>query len=245
MAHIHKTAIIIGASSGIGEALARQLHQQGWSLGLLARRTGRLAAIAEDLKERVSVSYTDVSSGDCGDQFAAMLERLGEVDLVIISAGAGHLNAQRDIRLDQETAAVNISGFMAIAEAAFRYFQHRGQGHLAAITSVAALRASGEATAYAASKAFQSVYLDGLRDSARRKKLAITVTELQPGFVDTDMMKTGTPFSPLIRRLLVSDPATAAGQMLRTITRRRSHAYITRRYAVIALLMKLLPRPGS
>jgi short-subunit dehydrogenase len=75
-------------------------------------------------------------------------------------------------------------------------------------------------------------------------KLPISVTELQPGFVDTAMMKTKTPLSPLARSLLVCDARTAARQMLRAIFRNRKHAYITRRYAFIAFVLKLLPRPG-
>jgi short-subunit dehydrogenase len=174
-----------------------------------------------------------------------MAELLGGVDLVVISAGAGHINPHHNMSLDRETIGVNISGFMAIAEAAIRHFQRRGSGHLAAITSIAALRESADSTVYAASKAFQSVYLDGLRESAQQKMLSITVTELQPGFADTDMMKIETPLSPFVRRLVVSDTTIAARQMLRSISRKKNHAYITRRYAVIALLMKLLPRPGS
>jgi short-subunit dehydrogenase len=238
-----RTAVIIGASSGIGEALARQLHREGWRLGLLARRQERLAAIAEVLGERVSTAYIDVSADDCSHRFEAALAELGGADLVILSAGTGHINPQHDTLLDQETTAVNVHGFMTIAHTAFLHFQKRGQGHLAAITSVAALRGSAEATAYAASKAFQSVYLDGLRDSARHKRLPITITELQPGFVDTRMMKTGTPLPPLMRRLLVCDASTAADQMLRAISRKQKHAYITRRYALIACLLKILPRP--
>jgi short-subunit dehydrogenase len=245
MADREKSAIIVGASSGIGEALARQLHEEGWTLGLLARREERLAAIAANLKDRTLIGYADVSKSDCSDRFETMLEALGVVDLVIISAGAGHLNFQHDILLDQETTVVNVFGFVAIAEAAFRHFEQRGHGHLAAITSIASLRGSAAATVYAASKAFESVYLDGMRDFARLKKLAITVTELQPGFVNTDMMKTETPLSPLMRRLIVSDPTTAARQMLRAISRKKKHAYITKRYRLIAWLLKLLPRPGS
>jgi short-subunit dehydrogenase len=244
MAGEGQTAIIVGASSGIGEALARELHKAGWSLGLLSRRTEKLSVIATDLGARVSVGYADVSSDDCIDRFHGMADALGGVDLVIISAGCGYLNPEHEIGLDRETVAVNVSGFIAIAQAAFRHFRERGHGHLAAITSVAALRGSGDATVYAASKAFQSVYLDGLRESARQKKLSITVTELQPGFVDTAMMKTATPLSPFVHRLIVSDAITAARQMLHAISRKKKHAYITRRYAGIALLLKVLPRPG-
>jgi short-subunit dehydrogenase len=196
------------------------------------------------LGARVSVGYVDVSSDDCVDRFREMAAALGGVDLVIISAGCGFLNPQHEIGSDRETVAVNVSGFMAMALTAFRHFQERGQGHLAAITSVAALRGTGDGTVYSASKAFQSVYLDGLRESAQQKKLPITVTELQPGFVDTAMMKTATPLPPVLHRLIVSDATTAARQMLRAIFRKKKHAYITRRYAGIALVLKLLPRPG-
>src|SRR3984957_21164058 len=83
-----------------------------------------------------------------------MAELLGGVDLVIISAGAGHINPQHNMRLDRETIGVNISGFMAIAEAAFRHFQRRGTGHLAAITSIAALRGSADSQSMLPAKHF-------------------------------------------------------------------------------------------
>ena len=93
-------------------------------------------------------------------------------------------------------------------------------------------------------KAFQSVYLDGLRDLARHSGFPIAVTEVQPGFVDTAMMKTDPPLSPMVRRLLVASPAKAAQQILRAVQRRKKHAYITKRYAVVAFVFKLLPRAG-
>lgn len=239
-----QSAIIVGASSGIGEALARQLHQAGWRVGLLARRIDRLSAIAAELGSDVSMGFIDIAKEGCAKAFHQMATSMGGVDLVVLSAGCGYLNPDHELAPDRETVAVNVSGFMEIATEAFVYFEQRGRGHLAAITSVAALRGNADGAAYAASKAFQSVYLDGLRDSARQKKLAICVTELQPGFVDTAMMKTRVPLSPMLRRLVVSDATTAARQMLRAIQRRKKHAYITKRYALIAFFAKLLPRPG-
>ena len=97
---------------------------------------------------------------------------------------------------------------------------------------------------YAASKAFQSTYLDGLRHAMQQAGVPVTITELQPGFVDTAMLKTRTPLPPLVRRLLVCDASTAAKQMLRAIHRKQKHAYITKRYGPLALLLKVLPRPG-
>ncbi len=234
-------ALVIGGSSGIGEALARELHKGGWRLGILARREDRLETLAASLGSGVLVGYLDACDGSRVERFRQMADRLDGVDLVIFCAGYGDLNPAHDAFIDETTLQTNVNGFAALARAAFLYLLDRPQGQLAAVTSVAALRGSGESTSYAASKAFQSVYLDGLRESSKKR---VTITELQPGFVDTAMMKTATPLPPLLKRLLVSSPTTAARQMVRAIAKKKKHAYITGRYALIALLLRVLPRPG-
>ena len=178
MASGGRTAVIIGASSGIGEALARELHQTGWCLGLFARRMDKLETLAEELGAVVSVGYIDVSKIDCTGSLQALMDDLDDVDLIIISAGCGFLNPMHDNGPDFETVSVNVLGFMALAQAAFRYFKKRGHGHLAVITSVAALRGNGEATVYAASKAFQSIFLVGAktRSSAQKPECSGTFT---------------------------------------------------------------------
>lgn len=239
-----RTAVIIGASSGIGEALACQLNQDGWRLGLLARRLERLEALRQSLAPETVVRRVDVTRDDAAAILDEVFDELGGVDLVIISSGAGHNNRELDVELDVDTVTVNVLGFMKMAQAAVRYFLRRGRGHLVGISSIAALRGNGAGAAYAASKAFQSVYLDGLRDLARQSGLPIVVTEVQPGAVDTAMLKTERPLPAMARRLLVSSPAVAARQIIRAVRKRAKHAYITRRYALVALLLRLLPRAG-
>ena len=239
-----RIAVIVGASSGIGEALARELSREGWQLGLLARRVDRLEAIRDTLASPPFVRGFDVTQRDAATAFAHVLDELGAVDLVIVSAGTGHNNRDLQSELDADTVSVNILGFIAVAQTAMRYFLERGRGHLVGITSVGALRGNSAGAAYGASKAFQSVYLDGLRDLARRSGHAIAVTEVQPGFVDTAMMKPERPIPSVVRRLLVASPEKAARQILRAIQKRKKHAYITRRYALIAFLLRRLPRPG-
>jgi short-subunit dehydrogenase len=90
----------------------------------------------------------------------------------------------------------------------------------------------------------KSVYLDGLRDIARQSGRPISITEVQPGFVDTAMMKPEQPLPAVARWLLVATPATAARQIVRAIRKRAKHAYIPRRYALVALVLQLLPRAG-
>jgi short-subunit dehydrogenase len=239
-----RTAVIVGASSGIGEALARQLNDEGWRLGLLARRLDRLEALRETLEPGTVVRRIDVSHDDAAAILDGVLDELGGVDLVVISAGTGHLNRDLHIEPDVDTVTVNVMGFMKTAQVAVRHFLRRGRGHLVGITSVAALRGIGEGAAYSASKAFQSLYLDGLRDLMRQRGLPIVVTEVQPGFVDTAMMKTDRPLSAAVRWLIVASPEKAARQVIRAIRKRTKHAYITRRYALAALLFRFLPRPG-
>ena len=242
--HSSRTAVIVGASSGIGEALAHQLNREGWRLALLARRLDRLEAMRQTLAPETVVRSFDVTHGDAATIFEEVLDELHGVDLVIISAGTGHLNRDLDPELDSDTVTVNVLGFMTIAQVAMRYFLRRGRGHLVGISSVAALRGVGDAAAYSASKAFQSIYLDGLRDLTRHRGLPIAVTEVQPGFVDTAMMKTERPLPAVARWLLVASPDRAAQQIVRAVRKRAKHVYITRRYGLIAFVLKLLPRAG-
>ena len=93
-------------------------------------------------------------------------------------------------------------------------------------------------------EAFQSVYLDGLRELARNSGHAIAVTEVQPGGVDTAMLKLDRPLPSVVKRLFVASPAKAARQILRAVQKRKKHAYITGRYALVAFILRLLPRPG-
>lgn len=237
-----RTAVIIGASSGIGEALAREMHRAGWRLALLARRIDRLEVLRRTLDPATVVRGFDLTHRDAGATLEQLFDELRGVDLVVISAGTGH-NAALEWTLDAETVELNVLGFMKAAHVAMRHFLGRGRGHLVGISSIAALRGN-PAASYAASKAFQSVYLDGLRDIARQNGHAIAVTEVQPGGVDTAMFKPARPLPALARRLFVASPEQAARQILRAVEKGRKHAYITKRYALIAFLLWLLPRPG-
>ena len=186
----------------------------------------------------------DVAQPDAAATLEHLFEELGGVDLVIISAGTGHNNHAMRWELDAETVTVNVLGFMAVAQVTMRHFLRRGRGHLVGISSIAALRGNAAGAAYAASKAFQSVYLDGLRDIAGHSGHPIAVTEVQPGGVDTAMMKPDRPLPAVVRRLFVASPAKAARQILRAVQKRKKHAYITRRYGPVAFILKLLPRAG-
>ena len=110
----------------------------------------------------------------------------------------------------------------------------RESGHIVGISSVAAIRGSGNEPAYNASKAFQSNYLQGLRQKFHKLKLPVAVTDVQPGFVDTAMAQGEGLF-------WVAPPEKAAQQIFNSIRKRRKHVYVTRRWRLIAWLLKILP----
>jgi short-subunit dehydrogenase len=230
-----KKAILIGASSGIGRALAKVLVREGYVVGLAARRVPLLLELQQELGYRALVKFMDVA--DVPRAMADLnnwLEELGNVDLVVLNAGMGHTNPELRWDWEDETIRVNVHGIAALANVAMRHFIQRRTGHLVGISSVAGVRANSRAPAYCASKAFLSSYLDSLRYRAWRLGLPIAVTDVRPGFVDTAMGQ-----SP--QRFWVASPELAAEQIYTAIRRRKRRAYITRRWILVAWLMRLLP----
>jgi short-subunit dehydrogenase len=230
----NKNVIIIGASSGIGKELAKVFSENGYTIGLTARRLELLSQIAKELPGDSIVKYMDVSdTGEAINILEQLIEELGEVQTIVVNAGIGFINPDLDWGKEKSTIDVNVAGFAAMANVAMKYFIKQGFGHLVGISSISAIRGSSHAPAYSASKAFMSHYLEGMRLIVLKKKLPITVTDIQPGFVDTAMAK-GDKF-------WVAPARTAALQIYEAIEKKKPHAYITKRWRLIAWLMKLTP----
>jgi short-subunit dehydrogenase len=229
-----KTAIVIGASSGIGRALAVTLSRDGYRVGAVARRTDLLEQLRAELTDRCMIKTVDVSRPEQAMPLVReLIDELRDVELFIVCAGTGFDNAALAWQPERETIAVNVLGFAGMVNVAVAYLESRGSGHLVGISSLAALRGIGGAPAYAASKAFVSNYLQGLRYRFTKMKLPILVTDVQPGFVDTRMAGGN--------RFWIASPEKAALQIVAAIHRRRRHVYITRRWRLVAWLMKFLP----
>lgn len=228
-----KSAVIIGASSGIGRALAAILSRDGYRVGAVARRTDLLAQLRLELTGPCVTRTVDVAQPESAMPLVReLIEELGDVELFIISAGTGFENGALAWQLERDTIAVNVLGFAAMVHVALAHLETRGSGHLVGISSLAALRGIGGAPAYAASKAFVSNYLQGIRYRVEKRKLPIIVTDVQPGFVDTRMA--GGDF-------WMASPQEAARQIAAAIRGRKSHVYVTRRWRLVAWLMKVVP----
>jgi short-subunit dehydrogenase len=231
-----KKAIIIGASSGIGRELAKILSRNQYVVGVMARRVQLLVELNNEVEEELFVQKIDVADVEPAMEILTeFIKEMGGVDLIVISAGTGEVNDSLGWPLENETIKTNVSGFAALVNVAMHHFIEKGSGHLVGISSVAALRGGRESPAYNASKAFESNYIEGLRQKIRRQQLPITVTDIKPGFVNTSMAKG--------EGIFWAAPADkAAMQIYDAIRRKKAHTYITRRWRLIAWLIKLLPR---
>ncbi len=228
-------AIIIGATSGIGKDLAEVLLREGYAVGLAGRRIHLLDELKEKYSDRVFLKLIDISQADQAmDSLDKLILEMDGVDVVVISSGVGFINEDLQWALEKETIDVNVSGFTAMSNVAMRHFLSKGSGHLVGISSIAAIRGGSAAPAYNASKAFVSNYLEGMRKKAAREDMRITVTDIQPGYVDTAMAKGEDKF-------WVASPREAAEQIYGAIKRKRKRAYVTRRWRLIAWLLRIMP----
>lgn len=228
------TIFIIGASSGIGEALARKYAQTGWRVGISGRRAEKLQQIAADYPGQIHCFPFDVTAADASLQLEKALEALGEVAIIVYNSGVGEANKYLEEAIEINTVAVNVTAFTRLMLVGYHYFEQRGGGILAGVSSVASRRGDRGSPAYNASKAYMSNYMEGLRKKAFRRKLELTVTDIRPGFVDTPMAQGEGLF-------WVAPVEKAAKQIKAALDSRKSVVYITKRWWIVAKILEHLP----
>ena len=186
-------ALIVGASSGIGAALAREMAFEGYDVGLIARRTDRLAEVAERGRARGGVAAYRAADVNDPEQLQAAItaleEVLGPVEVLIANAGIGENTdaANLDLAHVRRVLRTNLEGVVLAIGAVLPAMTRRGHGRIAAVSSIAGMRPIPQIAAYGASKAGVSAFLEGLRADLRGT--GVTVTDLCPGYVRTDMLK--------------------------------------------------------
>ncbi len=229
-----KKAIVIGATSGIGWSLAQVLSRAGYRVGITGRRTAKLEELQREIGEDCFVQKMDVTRPQAEEQLNNLIGRMEQVDLIIYNAGVGYQNPELDVAKEIKTVATNVEGFTLLANLAMKYFKEQGGGHFVGISSIAAIRGNRKAPAYFASKSFISSYLAGLQQMVTHNKLPITVTDIKPGFVDTPMIDARNAY-------WVCTADQAAEQIVQAIRAKKNHAYITRRWRLVAWVLKCVP----
>jgi 3-oxoacyl-[acyl-carrier protein] reductase len=183
-----KTALVTGATGGIGGAIARALHRQGATVALSGTRREVLEALAAELKERVHVLPCNLSSAEEVEALAPSAEKtMGQLDILVCNAGITRDNLlvqMKDEEWDQ-VVAVNLSSTFRLARAATKLMMRKRFGRLIGITSVVGVTGNAGQSNYTAAKAgiiglFKSI----AQEYARRN---VTANCIAPGFIATDM----------------------------------------------------------
>jgi short-subunit dehydrogenase len=231
--------IIIGATSGIGKELAIQFAKDNCIVGITGRRKELLEEIKQLYPEGVFIECFDVTGKENIQHVENLIDRMGGMDLLIYNAGYGDPSETLDWKIEKQTVGINVNGFIEIVSYAFNYFLKQGHGHIAATSSIASVRGNSFAPAYSASKAFMSIYMEGLAIKIQRIKKqnpnnSIYITDIQPGFIKTKMAKGNGQF-------WVAPVDKAVKQIYKAIKNKKRRVYITRRWALIAWIMKWIP----
>jgi len=238
-----KRILILGATSAIAERWARLRAGRGDRLMLIGRDRDKLAAIAADLRARgaadVLTAESDLADTEgAAERFAAYLERLGGLDLVLVAYGqlGDQASAQRDVEQLERWLRANFLSAAVWCELAAGALEAADGGTLVAISSVAGDRGRRSNYVYGAAKAGLSTFLEGL--SHRFAGTAVDVVSVRPGFVDTPMTAHIPKGGPLW-----ATPEQIADDIERAIAKRRSIVYTPWYWWLVMLIVRNLPRP--
>ena len=240
MQNMFKRAIIVGASSGIGEALARSLVRDGCHVALIARREPQLRHLADALNAEAKAELASVYVHDVCEitavpaLFVQIAADLGGLDLIIYAAGImpsiGH--EEYDTVRDEETIAANFTGAVAWLNVAADRFAKAGAGTIVGISSVAGDRGRRGNVVYGATKAALNAYLESLRSRIERK--GAYVVTIKPGPVDTPMTN-GLKMPGMI------SPERAAAEILLAAQTHVRVAYVPGKWRYIMAIIRFIP----
>ncbi len=235
-----QSAIIVGASSGIGAALARRLAAEGYALGLLARREQHLQRLCAQINtagagQALCFLHDVLATADVPALFQKVCVALGGLDLFVYNSGTQYPNdadvfsAENDLHVFR----VNLLGAATWLNLAAERFQRAGAGHIVGIGSVAGDRGRRGMPAYTASKAGLHTYLEGWRN--RLARYGVAVTTIKPGQVQTALLKNADRERGPI-------PVEAAADLIwQAIRQRRATAYVPARWALVGWVVRHLP----
>ncbi|ROH88760.1 SDR family oxidoreductase [Stagnimonas aquatica] len=244
-----QTALITGASSGIGAAFARALARRGDHLILVARSKDKLEALAASLRAEqgatVSVIPADLGLPECGRRLAAEVAGQGlSVDLLINNAGfgaAGAFATQDPVR-DAEMIQLNVAAVVDLAHAFLPGMLERGHGGIVNVASVAGFQPMPQMAIYAATKAFVLSFSEALWVETRGR--GVQVTALCPGPVDTPFFEaTGSPqLRKAVPKGLMMAAETVAAQALAALAAGRPVVVPGGANKLLSAVPRLLPR---
>ena len=236
------SVIVIGATSGIGRAVVERLAGEGIRVGIAGRREERLIELQQRFgAERISYRVMDVTQPSAVDALDELIAEIGTPDALLYASGIGKQNPTLDEDMELRTVETNCMGMVRIVDHFINYvtrepaYNSRHKAHVAVITSVAGTMGMGPAPAYSATKSMQSAYLVALAQHARMQRIPLSVGDIRPGFVATEIL------NPEKRYPMLMTPAAATRHILRGLKRRRRIIIFDWRFKLIVLLWRLIP----
>lgn len=232
--------MITGASSGIGRGLAMELARRGAKLGLVARRSDLLAEIVSEIEAdggQALALAVDVQDASAMKQAAQRLSsQFGRIDMLIANAGIGTTTDAANLQASEvaRVFGVNVVGAASSVAAVMPQMLERGQGHLVAISSLAAYRGIPKSATYAASKAALSSFFESLRIDLKPKGIDVTI--IHPGFIKTPLTAGREAKMPF---LMETD--AAVNKIIRAIEKKRKSYSFPWQLASIVRLGMVLP----
>ena len=197
-----KTVLVTGASSGIGQGMARLFAKLGYNLAICARRSERLEQLKTDLLNsypdiKVEYRVLDVAEYESiFDVFQDFKKEFGHIDRIVVNAGVGESRriGKGGFDINRRTAEINFVSALAQCEVAMQIFREQNNGHLVVISSMSAMRGlPGYITTYSASKAAIAHLAEGIRADMLVSKLPIQITTIYPGYIRTEINEGAKP----------------------------------------------------
>ncbi len=234
-----KRVIVIGASSGIGKATALKLAQEGYTVGLVARRNHLLKKLKNQIGNTSLIKKLDVTEHQSAiKKLRELIHELGGLDAIVISISSYYdRNTKQSLEKARLILNVEMMGFLVMAETAKQYFEKQGHGHIVGISSLNAIRGASSNPICCGAKAFVSKYLEGVRNYMIQNNINITVTDCMPGWVDVEHTK----FSEKEHTYLVASTEEAARDIVTAIKNKKKVAYIPKIQVLVAFMLQYLP----
>ena len=235
--------IVIGATSGIGRAVVEHLAKESVRIGIAGRREDRLQELQQRFgKELISYRVMDVTKDSAPAALDELIAEVGAPDALLYASGIGKQNPTLDEAIELRTVETNCAGMVRIVDHFINYvkrepaYNKKHKAHIAVITSVAGTMGMGPAPAYSATKSMQSAYLVALAQHARMQKLPITVGDIRPGFVATEIL------NPEKRYPMIMSAERAAKFVTRSLRRHKRITIFDWRYKLLVGFWNLIPR---
>ena len=198
---MNKSVIITGASTGIGEELAKNYAQMGWNVGLIARRLDKIEALKSTLEDhpniKILATQCDVSNKDAiYSAIQTMIVTFGQIDCVIANAGVSYSSpgTKPDADTFEKTININVLGAGYTAYAAIPTMIKQQCGQLVVISSLAGYRGLPESGAYCASKSAVNALFESLRLDLKKHNISVSI--IRPGFIQSNITDRNEFFMP-------------------------------------------------